>query len=167
LANTLERADELEREIDQTSKRGRSMVMRRKIWANRDGQALLEFAIILPVLLAILLGIVEFGLILYNQHVITNASREGARYGIVSRSPRRSIAEIEAVVNAYCADNLITFGSGTPAISVDPDPSTNPVFGTDLTVEVTFPYDFLVLPNFVGTLAGVQNLRAHTTMKYE
>ena len=139
--------------------------MIRKIWKRQEGQSLVEFAIVAPVLLLLLLGIVEFGLILYNQHVITNASREGARFGIVVEIPRRTEAEIQGVVDAYCADHLVTFGSGgIPSTSVT---YAGQFFGDDLTVEVTFPYDFLVLPNFLSTLAGGINLRAETTMKYE
>jgi len=134
------------------------------------GQALVEFALALPVLLLLLLGIIEFGLLLYNKQVITNAAREGARYGIVSRNPRRSVSEIETVVNGYCSDHLVTFGEDdTPVITVAPDPSTppTPVFGNDLSVDVAFHYDFLVLPNFLGDLFGGIDLVAHSTMKYE
>jgi Flp pilus assembly protein TadG len=138
--------------------------MIRKIWERQGGQSLVEFALVLPVFLILLFGIVEFGLLLYNQHVITNASREGARYGIVVRAPRRSVAEIEAVVDSYCADHMLTFGSGTPATTVT---FAGQSFGDDLAVEVTFHYDFLVLPNFIATFLGGTDLRAHTTMKYE
>jgi Flp pilus assembly protein TadG len=141
--------------------------MARKLRNERHGQALVEFALILPVLLLLLLGIVEFGLILYDQHVITNASREGARYGIVVRSTRRTVAEIEAVVDAYCEDNLVTFGSAIPQKSIDPDPTAGALFGDDLTVDVRFHYDFLILPGFLNSLFGGIELTAHTTMKYE
>jgi len=141
--------------------------MGRRFCKNQKGQGLVEFAIILPVLLLILLGMVEFGLILYNQHVITNASREGARYGIVVRSDRRTEIEITAVVDAYCADNMVTFGAGTPDTSIDPTDTSTSVFGEDLTVDVTFHYDFLVFPAFLGDLFGGLDLHAHTTMKFE
>jgi Flp pilus assembly protein TadG len=140
--------------------------MIRKIWKRQEGQSLVEFALVAPVLLLVLFGIVEFGLMLYNQHVITNASREGARFGIVVESPRRTAAEIQDVVEAYCGDHLVTFGSGgTPTTTVSfPGGQT---FGQDLTVEVTFHYDFLVLPAFIADFLGGSDLRAHTTMKYE
>ena len=141
--------------------------MGRKTREKRGGAALAEFALVLPVLLIILMGIIEFGLLLYNQHIITNASREGARYGIVARAPRRTVGEIEAVVAAYCEDHLVTFGDGVPTTDVDPDPTAGSLFGDNLTVEVTFPYDFFVLPNFVASLIGGTELRAHATMKYE
>ena len=45
------------------------------------GQGLVELAIILPLLLIILLGTIDFGRVFYAYVTITNASREGARYG--------------------------------------------------------------------------------------
>jgi len=48
-----------------------------KLLKNHRGTSLVEFVIILPVLMVILFGIVEFGIILYDKAVITNASREG------------------------------------------------------------------------------------------
>ena len=140
--------------------------MIRKIWKRQEGQSLVEFALVAPVLLLVLFGIVEFGLMLYNQHVITNASREGARFGIVVESPRRTIAEIQQVVNDYCGNHLVTFGTtGPPTTTVSyPDGQT---FGKDLHVDVTFHYDFLVLPAFIADFLGGSDLHAHTTMKYE
>ena len=57
-------------------------------FASQKGAAMVEFALILIPLLLITFGIIEFGLLMYNQQVLTNASREGARAGIVSSSPR-------------------------------------------------------------------------------
>ena len=45
---------------------------------NQKGAALIEFAIVLPLLLLLVFGAIEFGLLFYNKQVITNASREGA-----------------------------------------------------------------------------------------
>jgi Flp pilus assembly protein TadG len=55
---------------------------------NQKGASAVEFAIIAPLLFVLLFGIVEGGLALYNKAVITNACREGARDGIVLRSPQ-------------------------------------------------------------------------------
>ena len=139
----------------------------RSVIKNEDGAALVEFAVVLPLLVILLVGMMEFGLLLYNQHVITNASREGARYGIVARSDRRTPEEIELVVEAYCGERMVTFGDGAPETEVDPEDTSGATFGNDLTVTVTFHYDFLVLPNFVGALVGGTDLQAQTTMKYE
>ena len=133
---------------------------------NERGGSLIEFVLIAPLLFLILFGIIEFGLIMYNQAVITNASREGARYGIVSRTPRYSEGEIRTYVENMYSDRPITFGDRV--FIVDPDPPENPIFGDDLPVDVTWQYDFLLLPNFtIGTLTNPLTLRARTVMKYE
>ena len=49
----------------------------------RGGQSLVEFAVVLPVFLLILAGILDFGLGLYSQMTVINAAREGARLGVV------------------------------------------------------------------------------------
>ena len=47
------------------------------------GQALVEFAFVLPIILLVLMGIIEFGRIFNTYLVLTNASREGARVAAV------------------------------------------------------------------------------------
>ena len=53
--------------------------------SSQKGASAVEFALILPLLMLILFGIIEFSLLMYNKAMITNASREGARRGIVYR----------------------------------------------------------------------------------
>lgn len=135
----------------------------------RSGIVAVEFVLILPFLMLILFGIIEFGIFFMNKHVITNASREGARAGIVSRIPRLSFDDIEAVVNDYCKEHLVTFGEPnepkTTCIPADPaDPDIDPdviKFGKPLKVEVTFNYDFLFLP------INIPPMKAITVMRYE
>jgi Flp pilus assembly protein TadG len=50
---------------------------------SQRGAAVVEFAFVLPLLLVILFGIIEFSFLLYDKAMLTNASREGARVGIV------------------------------------------------------------------------------------
>jgi hypothetical protein len=56
--------------------------MKKKV-KDQNGTAIVEFAIVLPILFLFVLGIIEFGALLYDKAVITNASREGARTAIV------------------------------------------------------------------------------------
>ena len=133
---------------------------------DQKGAAAVEFAIILPVFVLLLFGMIEWGLLLFNQQVITNASREGARAGIVAGAPRLSDTEIQAVVTAYLGSHLITFGSdSTPDIQIEPAGDRNSlVFGDDLKVTVSFNYGFLVLSN-LGFADKV--LTADSLMKME
>ena len=52
-------------------------------WRSDEGAQLVEFALVLPLLLLIVLGIVEFGFMFQRYEVITNAAREGARMGVL------------------------------------------------------------------------------------
>jgi len=63
------------------------------------GQSLVEFAIVLPILLALLVGIFEFGVAWNRKQVLTNAAREGARRAIL---PSIATADtVDAVVDKY------------------------------------------------------------------
>jgi Flp pilus assembly protein TadG len=86
--------------------RSRSVIKKQK------GAVAVGFAFIFPVLLTIVFGIVETGLGLYDKAVITNAAREGARAGIVLKSPPRQLSDIQNVVNNYTSTYLVTFASG-------------------------------------------------------
>ena len=134
---------------------------------SEKGAAAVEFAIVLPVLVLLLIGIMEFSVLLYNQAVITNASREGAREGIVFSDPNPiSDAEIQAVVNNYCAGHMITFGAAT-GVTTSVSRAGSGSAGDPMTVLVNYHYDFLVIPNFLSSLAGGINLAGQTVMRME
>ncbi len=135
---------------------------------DQKGTAIVEFAIVLPLLMAIVFGIIEFAFILYDKQIITNASREGARAGIVSQSPKVTDAQIIAVVNTYVSNYLVSFAVGGVTTTISPSGNRDLLpFGTNLTVTVTYTYTFLVLPKFVSTLTGARNLVAATVMRLE
>ena len=144
----------------------------RNLAQNEQGTTMVEFAIIVVVLLSIVFGIIEFGVLLFDQHVLTNASREGARAAIVTRVPPlpdRYTHPVTGVgqgvidiVEKYCQQHLVTFGDSTlPTTDVVRNGTS---FGDDLVVTVTYPFSFLVLSNFG---LGPITLSAVTRMKME
>ncbi|SDT97865.1 TadE/TadG family type IV pilus assembly protein [Desulfobacula phenolica] len=147
-----------------------------------EGAALIEFAIVLPLLLILIFGTIEFGLYLFNTQVLTNAAREGARRGVIMRSQPRSVSEEDAAVVArvmqFVDNNLVTFGNfsfGEDDIIVysvvdestgDPMPRVEGDlgFGKDLIVTANFTYDFL----FISTLGiGPIDIKPVSRMKME
>jgi Flp pilus assembly protein TadG len=131
------------------------------------GAAAVEFALVLIPLVIILFGAIEFGVLLYDRQVVTNASREGARAGIVAGEDRVTAGEISTIVFNYCANNLITFGdSPNLQVVVEPNPTSGASFGDELTVTVTYNYDFLFIPNFTS-IGRNFTLTAKTVMRYE
>ena len=149
---------------------------------NQKGAVAVEFAIVLPLLVLLVFGIIESSAFLYDKAMITNASREGARTGIVYSYPDRiSDAEIITVVENYCKAHLITFNDDPDA----PDPLVVEITrtgsgssGDPLIVKVTYRYDFFVLPNISGLFSDPDNpdpdplppgidLAAETVMRLE
>jgi Flp pilus assembly protein TadG len=63
--------------------------------SNERGQALVEAALTFPLLFLLFFGIIEFSLVIFSYNTISNAAREGARWGIVSTTVPRSKADIE------------------------------------------------------------------------
>jgi Flp pilus assembly protein TadG len=140
---------------------------------NRKGQSIIEFALIMPLLLLLVFGIVDFSIGLYDKAVVTNASREGARAGIVYRYPAldtvQLAAEARTVAQNYCSTYLITF-SGGPIVPPNVAVSGGTVggfaaSGQPLTVTVTYNYTYLIIPRFIG--GGSPTLTATTVMRME
>ena len=136
---------------------------------NQKGAALVEFAIVLPLLLVLVFGMIEFSIMFYDKAVITNASREGARAGIVYSYPNRiTEGEIEATVGNYVSNKLITFGATTPSAEEMTTVTGQCANAGDVvTVAVTFPYEFLCCRIFITTLTGSIDLSAVTIMRCE
>ena len=154
-------------------------MQKESIFFNQKGAAAVEFAIVIVLLLTLIFGMIEFGLAMFNQQVITNAAREGARAGIVARPTRLSNGDIAAVVVAYAANHLVTFGDDVLTVNhvdikpidsdlsdgFDPDTNRCVVFECDLEVTVNYEYEFLFLSTYLGI--GPINLRATSVMRME
>jgi Flp pilus assembly protein TadG len=144
----------------------------------QQGQAIVEFAFVLPILCLLLLGIIEFGVLFYNKAMTTNASREGARTGItlnvLNVSGTKTCvavpdADIEAAVNAYLESKLISFGdvnqinTTVTRVGNSPDCDLNP--GT-VAVDVVYQHSYLAIPRFMG-LGNTIAINATTIMNRE
>ena len=138
---------------------------------NQRGTSAIEFAIVLPLLVVFVFGIIEFGLIFYDKAMVTNASREAARAGIVYRDPPLTVAEMQSVVDSYCGGMLVSFGGGpSPTTTVPSGECAN--HGDELVVNVAYQYNFLLIPDFLtafftGGMPGSIDVSAVTRMRCE
>jgi Flp pilus assembly protein TadG len=114
-----------------------------------------EFALVLPLFLLLLFGVVEFGLIMYAKGSIAQASREGARYGVVYSLTPKTKTDIETWVQNYLQGVGFT------------DATVTATLGDPLSVKVDYPYRFTVLPDFITNMVGELNLSADTIMRME
>lgn len=124
----------------------------RRFWSgNERGQALVELAIALPLLILILMGIFEFGRAFYTYQVVTNASREGARVAALGGSDSEVAARAAAAASP----------AGTAEVSVNPQGSRSR--GEPVTVTVSARVD-VAIPFFT---ASSYTVRGSTTMMVE
>lgn len=130
------------------------------------GAAAVEFALILPILLLVFFGMIELSLALYDKAILTNASREGARAGIVLSSPKLTDAQIRTVVLNYTNGALISLGS-TTAPTVTIEQSTPASFPNPLRVTVSYTYKGLGVGTLLGALGAPIVLTSSTSMVNE
>jgi len=129
------------------------------------GAAAVEFAIVLPFLLLVVFAIVELGIALYDKAVITNASREGARAGVVLKSPKPTTTDVQTIVTNYTSSYLLTFGTkSTPSVATTGAGGT---FGQPLSVTVSYRYTGLGLGRMLSVFTGPVTLSATTVMNNE
>ena len=130
------------------------------------GAAAVEFALVLPLLLAMLLGVVEMGLALYDKAVLTHASREGARAGIVLRSPKLSTSEISAIVLQRSQSSLISMMPSSPP-QVTVLQSSPAAYPNTLQVSVQYTFQGIALGGLLQALGTPWVIRATTVMVHE
>lgn len=128
--------------------------------ANRDrqkGQALVEMALVLTILLALLMGTIDMGRALHSYLVLEHASREGARVGALGQGDLRID---ETVRNA-----LSPVVDRTKVVVAITPPESARTRGTALSVRVTYPMEYLF--PYLKSLLGTLNLAGETVMRVE
>ncbi len=142
----------------------------------RRGQSLVEFAMVLPILLILIFGIIEFGMGLRSYISLTNATREGARFAAVGNAP--------GVYPTDCTGSVTTTVIGRVCVSVEgldladftsvavTYPSGNSP-GNDVEVSADYTYNFITpLGDFIrffsgGAFAETLDLSTSTNMRLE
>lgn len=137
------------------------MTHRTRRGRERRGAALVEFAMVAPVFFLFMVGAIEFGRAIMVQEVLTDASREGARVGILDGS---TTSDVTAAANSYLSAMNV---SGT-AVTVSPQNPGSSSAGTQVTVTVSVPYNsvsWVPAPWFLGgaTLTASTSMMRQST----
>ena len=135
------------------------------------GAELVEFALVLPLLLVVFGGIVDFGLMLQRHQVLSNAAREGARLAVL---PGYAEADVQARVQDYVRQGIAdpTATPSTTLQTVPLTPGSGPTFDA-AQVTVSFTDSFLILGPIVNLAGGnwtagsTLTLTAASTMRIE
>lgn len=140
---------------------------------NENGQAVVEFALVLPLMLLVLLGIVQFGSVFRDYIALTDAVRAGAREGSVARSlqpPSSREASIvtrvqKAGVNLNASNIAVTVElRDTNGVLMSPNSADSSwIKSGDVTVKATYPFKLRML----GLVVFSGNLQSRTTERIE
>lgn len=124
----------------------------------QKGQSLVETAVILPVVLLLVMGIIDFGLIFNNYILITNASREGARKASLGGTDSEVVQVVENMTTTLDISDL--------TINVTP-PYASRGHGAEVRVEIV--YDARLITPIIDKFFphGVARLRAISVMRVE
>ncbi len=127
------------------------MTSTRPIRRSRErGAAVVEFALVLPLLLMLVLGAIDWGWYFYTREVVTNAAREGARAGSVSAVGTDAITAASSAATTYLSNLSLTGGSVN---ATTPDVTVGATVTHTVRVVVTFPAGSLTgftLPGFTS-----------------
>src|SRR5665647_302149 len=131
---------------------------------NKNGNVLLELALVMPVLLLFISGIVQFGFILNAKIATNSAAYEAARIATLSEEPYSSAA---AAIEKYANGSLPGWKFGERLKATVNIPDTNP--GTLITVEVIYgvPVFFSGIIRFPGGANGFTDIKGMSAMRIE
>ena len=122
-----------------------------------EGQSLVEFVLVLPVLLILLLGIVEFGQIFFSYMVIQNASRDGARHGTVWATDEAIRLTVQDKTNFLEQSNL--------TVTIEPAPNLRQ-HGEEIRVSINYDAP-LFTPMWENILPNPFPISTETVMRIE
>jgi Flp pilus assembly protein TadG len=124
----------------------------------RQGAAVVEFAVLAPLLFLLVFGMLEYGRLIMVQQIITNASREGCRQAVLEGA---SSSAIDSFVQSYLSNSSIS----NATVGISPDPAVaGPGDPMTVTVSVNFD-DVSWLPT--SLYLGGRVLSASSTMRRE
>ncbi|MEH7352858.1 TadE/TadG family type IV pilus assembly protein [Neobacillus drentensis] len=121
---------------------------------SENGQSLVEFALILPVLVMLLFGIVDFGRAFHAYLTIDHAGREAARAA--------SIGKDNAAVKLIAKNRATSIGLKEDWVDVS---TTSRTPGTEVQITITYPFNFIT--PVLGPLVKTIQLKDTTVMTVE
>lgn len=127
------------------------------ILKNEKGQSIVEFALLLPILILIIMAIIEFGLLLNSYLALNNASREGARIGVVGGT--------DAQIKSAILTTSPTLNASDLSLMVTPSQALRKS-GDTLKVTVNYKYH-TIIPIIGNIINNLVNLNAETSMRIE
>ena len=146
-----------------------------RFWRLTTGAVAVEFAVISTVFILLIAGVLDFGHAWFMKQVVTNASREGARYGITykTNSDGMRIAPngLNPSIQQYILTNYLTNAGlpsdANPTVSVSGTGYTTGSKGAAVEVTVTAVKTWFLVSGFIPGMGDKITLTAKTVMLCE
>jgi len=141
----------------------KAIARQRPMRSRRRAFAMVEFAMVVPIVVVLVMGVIQYGMLAQCTAIVTNLSQEGARFGTTSASGRKD-ADIVAYVKQAAQSTPIE--SDLLKVTVSPEESTASPrqVGGPLTVTVEYDMKNRVFP---GTAVLLAPYRSGSTYKYK
>ena len=123
--------------------------------ARDEGQALVEFTLVLPLFVVLVLAIAQFGVAFHHYLVLTDAVRAGARKAAVSRQ--------ESDPAGVASDQVRSSASDLDLTKLSVNVSSDWQAAHDVTVSASYPYQI----NLLGLVVASGQLKSSTTERVE
>lgn len=130
----------------------------RALFRHEQGAAALEMALVLPIMLLLLFGIIDMGRFYWAQHSVVHAANEAARLAVLEGVTE---AEVNNVVDFH-----LRHWNNTPVVQIVENPAGAGTPAT-VTVSVSMPFRFLVIPNLVTGAFAPSTMSHSVTMLLE
>ena len=133
----------------------------------RRGNALLDMALVMPVLLMLSFGAIEYGYAMFIKHSLQGAAREGARAAIV---PGATAADVQAAIDQTMQISGFPPTKYTRPAVIEPSNWASAGAGTQVKVTVQTTWGTVgihVLPTYLGGISSGKQLVAATAMRRE
>ena len=125
------------------------------------GQALVEFALVIPIFLLLIFGLVDLGRAVFANNSLAEAARDGARYGAVQA--RSYSTASRALVEDYVLDRLDAVPNATATVTCVPDnASLGCSGGGDDYLIVTAEVELEMITPIIGQIVGTLDLEARS-----
>lgn len=124
---------------------------------NKKGQSIVEMALILPIIIMLFMGMIEFSRIFGSYLLVTHASREGARLASIGKTDAEIQANVSSKVNMLNVSNL--------QIIMTPDDSSR-ITGDDVKVSVKYKLQ-IYAPVISSIVSNPFQMEANTYMRVE
>jgi Flp pilus assembly protein TadG len=166
--------------LEETDKREKRMIFQRNgairgLWRQVHGAVAVEFAVISFIFFMLIAGVLDFGHAWYMKQIITNASREGARYGITYQTNTSGVRIAPSALNPTIQNYVATKYLANTALPSDANPSittagagyTTGTKGAALEVTVAATKTWFIISGFIPGLGNQKIINAKTVMLCE